>query len=256
MHVRRCGTTVVRRGLRAGRRRPYTAAMNELVHAKAAARSPRRRAGAAREATRTNDPERTKADIMEVAAAEFGEKGLAGARIDEIAALTRTSKRMIYYYFGSKEGLYLAVLEESYRKVRETEGELHLDDLEPEQALRRLVAFTFDHHLQHENYIRLVMSENINRGQFLAQSSHIQELNVPAITAIRKLYERGVATGVFRGGLDPVDIHASISALSFFNVSNRHTFGLIFKVDTASAAYVAHRRDNVVEMVVRFMRAP
>lgn len=229
--------------------------MNELVHGKGPSLRSRRQA-AGREATRTNDPERTKANIMEVAAAEFGEKGLAGARIDEIAALTRTSKRMIYYYFGSKEGLYLAVLEESYRKVRETEGELHLDDLEPEQALRRLVAFTFDHHLQHENYIRLVMSENINRGQFLAQSRHIQELNVPAITAIRKLYERGVRSGVFRPGLDPVDIHASISALSFFNVSNRHTFGLIFKVDTSSAAYVAHRRDNVVDMVVRFVRAP
>lgn len=229
--------------------------MNQLVHGKGPSLRSRRQA-AGREATRTNDPERTKANIMEVAAAEFGEKGLAGARIDEIAALTRTSKRMIYYYFGSKEGLYLAVLEESYRKVREIEGELHLDDLEPEQALRRLVAFTFDHHLQHENYIRLVMSENINRGQFLAQSRHIQELNVPAITAIRKLYERGLRSGVFRPGLDAVDIHASISALSFFNVSNRHTFGLIFKLDTASPAYVAHRRDNVIEMVVRFMRAP
>ena len=203
---------------------------------------------------RTNDPERTKANIMQVAAAEFGEKGLAGARIDEIAAATQTSKRMIYYYFGSKEGLYLAVLEESYRKVREVEAELHLEDLEPEQALRRLVAFTFDHHLNDENYIRLVMSENINRGQFLARSPRIQELNVPAIAAIRKLYERGVRQGVFRDGLDAVDIHASISALSFFNVSNRHTFGMIFKLDLRSPAYVAQRRDNVVEMIVRFMK--
>jgi len=203
---------------------------------------------------RTNDPERTKANIMQVAAAEFGEKGLAGARIDEIAAATQTSKRMIYYYFGSKEGLYLAVLEESYRKVREVEAELHLEDLEPEQALRRLVAFTFDHHLNDENYIRLVMSENINRGQFLARSPRIQELNVPAIAAIRKLYERGVRQGVFRNGLDAVDIHASISALSFFNVSNRHTFGMIFKLDPRSPAYVAQRRDNVVEMIVRFMK--
>ncbi|RYF17738.1 MAG: TetR/AcrR family transcriptional regulator [Comamonadaceae bacterium] len=223
--------------------------MNELVHARrAAARSPQR------ETTRTNDPERTKANILEVAAAEFGEKGLAGARIDEIAALTQTSKRMIYYYFGSKEGLYLAVLEESYKRVRDVEAELHLQDLEPEQALRRLVAFTFDHHLQHENYIRLVMSENINRGQFLAQSQRIQDLNVPAIAAIGNLYQRGVKSGVFRPGLDPVDIHASISALSFFNVSNRHTFGLIFKIDMKSAAYTAHRRDNVVEMIVRFMK--
>ena len=206
------------------------------------------------ESGRTNDPERTKANIMEVAAAEFGEKGLAGARIDEIAAATQTSKRMIYYYFGSKEGLYLAVLEESYRRVRDIESDLHLQDLEPEAALRRLVAFTFDHHLANENYIRLVMSENINRGQYLAQSPRIQELNVPAIAAIRDLYERGLRKGVFRPGLDPVDIHASISALSFFNVSNRHTFGLIFKLDTRSTAYIAQRRESVVEMVVRFMR--
>jgi AcrR family transcriptional regulator len=227
--------------------------MNELVQRQSRGRSGKL---AAKETTRTNDPERTKANILEVAASEFGEKGLAGARIDEIAALTQTSKRMIYYYFGSKEGLYLAVLEESYRRVRDIEAQLHLQDLAPEQALRRLVAFTFDHHLSHENYIRLVMSENINRGQYLAQSQRIQELNVPAIAAIRHLYERGIKAGVFRKGLDPVDIHASISALSFFNVSNRHTFGLIFKLDTRSQAYITHRRDNVIEMIVRFMRAP
>src|SRR4029453_1213314 len=201
--------------------------MNELVHAKRA----RETAPARKEAGRTNDPLRTQANILEVAEVEFGEKGLAGARIDEIAAATRTSKRMIYYYFGSKEGLYLAVLEEAYRRVRDIESELHLQDLEPEQALRRLVAFTFDHHLAHESYIRLVMSENINRGQYLAQSQRIQELNVPAIEGIGNLYKRGVANGDFRKGLDPVDIHASISALSFFNVSNAHTFGLIFKLD-------------------------
>ena len=226
--------------------------MNELVHSRQPAA--RRSKPPAKEATRTNDPERTKANILEVAAIEFGEKGLAGARIDEIANATQTSKRMIYYYFGSKEGLYLAVLEESYKRVRDIEAELHLQDLEPEQALRRLVAFTFDHHLNHENYIRLVMSENINRGQYLAQSRRIQELNVPAIAAIKHLYDRGVKQGVFRKGLDPVDIHASISALSFFNVSNQHTFGLIFKLDIRSPSYITHRRDNVVEMIVRFMR--
>lgn len=230
--------------------------MNELVHAKSRPSGSARAKAPARETTRTNDPERTKANILEVAAAEFGEKGLAGARIDEIAALTQTSKRMIYYYFGSKEGLYLAVLEESYKRVRDIEAELHLQDLEPEQALRRLVAFTFDHHLSHENFIRLVMNENMHRGEYLAQSQRIQELNVPATAAIERLYKRGVKSGVFRPGLDPVDIHASISALSFFNVSNRHTFGMIFKLDTRSPAYVAHRRDSVIEMIVRFMRAP
>lgn len=227
--------------------------MNETVQKNMAVA---KRAGAAAEKTtgRTNDPERTQADILRVAEAEFGEKGLAGARIDEIAEATRTSKRMIYYYFGSKEGLYLAVLEEAYRRVRDVESELKLQDLDPEDALRRLVAFTFDHHLHHESYIRLVMSENIHRGQYLAQSKRIQDLNIPAIAAIRHLYERGVQSGQFRPGLDPVDIHASISALSFFNVSNRHTFGQIFKLDMQSPAYIAQRRESVVEMVVRFVR--
>jgi AcrR family transcriptional regulator len=227
--------------------------MNEPVQSRRA-RTGRSAAPARKVPGRTNDPERTQANILQVAEAEFGEKGLAGARIDEIAEATRTSKRMIYYYFGSKEGLYLAVLEEAYRRVRDIESELKLQDLEPEEALRRLVAFTFDHHLDHESYIRLVMSENIHRGQYLAQSPRIQELNVPAIAAIRNLYERGIKTGIFRKGLDPVDIHASISALSFFNVSNRHTFGLIFKLDMTARAYIAQRRDNVVEMIVRFMR--
>ena len=207
-----------------------------------------------KETTRTNDPERTMANIMAVAMAEFAEKGLAGARIDEIADATNTSKRMIYYYFGSKEGLYLAVLEESYRRMREIEGQLNLDDLEPEAALRRLVEFTFDHHASNEVYIRLVVSENMNRGQYLAQSKTIQQLNVPAISAIHKLYERGVASGVFRPGLDPIDIHASISALTFFNVSNRHTFGLIFKRDFAAPGVATLRRAAVVEMVVRFVK--
>jgi AcrR family transcriptional regulator len=226
--------------------------MNETVHSR---RRSTRAAPVEKAVSRTNDPERTMANIMEVAMAEFAEKGLAGARIDEIAAATRTSKRMIYYYFGSKEGLYLAVLEESYRRMREIEGQQHLQDLEPEAALRRLVEFTYDHHHSHENYIRLVMSENMNRGQFLEQSKSIQQLNVPAISSIRQLYDRGVVAGVFRPGLDPIDIHASISALSFFNVSNRHTFGLIFKRDMTSPKALAERRATVTEMIVRFVRA-
>lgn len=203
---------------------------------------------------RTNDPERTMADIIEVATQEFSEKGLAGARIDDIAQAMRTSKRMIYYYFGSKEGLYVAVLEEAYRRIRQIETELHLEDLAPEDALRKLVGFTVDYQLANPDFIRLVMNENIHRGEFLAQSKTIQQLNVPVINAVRKVYERGVKAGVFRSGIDPVDLHMSISALSFFNVSNRHTFSLIFKRDLESPAAVIARRDSIIEMVVRFVR--
>ena len=194
------------------------------------------------------------ADIMAVASREFSEKGLAGARIDEIAAATRTSKRMIYYYFGSKEGLYVAVLEDAYRQMRAIESELHLEDLPPEDALRKLVGFTFDYQSAHPDYIRLVMTENIHRGLFLAQSKTIQQLNVPAIDAVRDICKRGVAAGVFRRDIDPIDLHMSISALCFFNVSNRHTFSLIFKRDFDSPKAVGARRDSVVEMVVRFVR--
>lgn len=194
------------------------------------------------------------AEILSVATEEFAEKGLAGARIDEIAERTRTSKRMIYYYFQSKEGLYVAVLEEAYRRIRAIEADLHLGDLEPEAALRRLVEFTFDHHAGNEAYIRLVMGENINRAQFLSQSKSIQGMNVPALKAITQLYERGVDMGLFRSGLTAVDIHATISALSFFNVSNRHTFGTIFKVDMRAKNVAAKRREQVIETVVRFVR--
>ena len=238
---------------------PYTPAMNELVHSspakkKTAAKKAASPAATAMATSRTNDPARTMTGILEVATKEFAEKGLSGARIDEIAAATKTSKRMIYYYFGSKEGLYVAVLEESYRRMRAIEAELHLKDLAPEAALRRLVEFTFDHHQGNPDYIRLVMTENMERGVYLAQSKSIRELNVPAIKAIRKLYNRGVSSGVFRSGLDPIDIHASISALTFFNVSNQHTFSLIFKHDGQTPKALAARRRNVVELIVRFVR--
>ena len=203
---------------------------------------------------RTNDPERTMADIVGVATREFADKGLAGARIDEIAAATRTSKRMIYYYFGSKEGLYIAVLEHAYQAIRDTEAALHLDDLPPEQALRELVGATVDYQLAHPEFTRLVMTENIHRGEFLAQSKAIRDLNVPAIAAIAQVYQRGCAAGQFRPGLDPLDLHMSISALAVFNVANKHTFSLIFQRDPDLPAAVAARRDSIVEMVLRFVR--
>jgi AcrR family transcriptional regulator len=216
-----------------------------------------KRSGAARRpeaAARTNDPERTMADIIEVATHEFSEKGLAGARIDDIAEAMRTSKRMIYYYFGSKEGLYIRVLEEAYRRIRDIESGLHLDDLAPEDALRRLVGFTVDYQLANPEFIRLVATENIHRGEYLAQSKLIQKLNVPAIDGLRRVYERGLKSGAFRSGIDAVDLHMSISALSVFNVANRHTFSLIFRRDLDSAAAIVARRDSIIEMIVRFVR--
>jgi AcrR family transcriptional regulator len=201
--------------------------------------------------SRKNNPEATQANILEVATAEFADKGLAGARIDLIAEATRTSKRMIYYYFGSKEGLYIAVLEHAYRSIREIESGLHLDELEPVEALRSLVAHTVQYQLAHPEFIRLVMNENMHRGEYLEQSKKIQKLNIPAIDGLRKVYERGVKAKVFRKGIDPIDLHMSISALSVFNVANRYTFSLIFKRDLESKTAQNTRCKSIVEMIER-----
>jgi AcrR family transcriptional regulator len=203
--------------------------------------------------SRTNDPERTMSEILSVATQEFAGKGLAGARIDEIAAATRTSKRMIYYYFGSKEGLYVAVLEAAYGRMRQIEADLHLNDLEPVEALKRLVEFTYDHHQSNEEFIRLVMSENVQRGEYLAQSKEIQKLNGSALQTIQDLYTRGLKKGVFKKNLTPLEIHSAISALTFFNVSNQHTFGLIFKGKTPQGKAQTLKKTQVVDMLMSYV---
>jgi AcrR family transcriptional regulator len=180
---------------------------------------------------------------------------LAGARIDRIAAQTKSSKRMIYYYFGSKEGLYIAVLEEAYRNLRQIEGGLRLDGLGAVDALRELVGFTFDHHVTHADYVRLIAIENIHEARHLAKSRTIQELNVPAIDAVRRVLDMGVREGVFRNDIDPVHLHLSISSLCFYNVSNRHSFSIIFKHDMTSPAALRTRRAVVIETILAAARA-
>lgn len=206
--------------------------------------------------SRTQDPEGTRQNIIEVASEEFALNGLSGARIDEIAARTRASKRMIYYYFGDKEGLYLAVLENAYRTVREGEAQLDIGGLSPIEALRRLVEFTFDHHHRHEDFIRMVMIENIHHADYLEKSKVIRQLNVTAIGTIEALYERGVADGLFRPGLDPLELHWQVSALCFFNVSNRATFSKLFGRDLSTASAQASLKRNAVDMVLRHVVKP
>lgn len=194
-----------------------------------------------------------RSDILAVALAEFATNGLSGARMDEIAAKTRTSKRMIYYYFGDKDGLYRKVLEEAYREVRVGEEELRLDHLAPADALRRLAEFTFDHHRRNPDFIRLVMIENIHHGDYLKHSKLIRGLNETAISRIESIYSKGLADGVFRPGLSPIAIHWQISALSFFNVSNRTSFSLLFGEEFYTEEGQAVLRDQAAESVLRLV---
>jgi AcrR family transcriptional regulator len=200
--------------------------------------------------------ERTMADIMEVATEAFAREGLSGARIDEIAARTRTSKRMIYYHFGSKEALYLAVLEAAYRKLRSVELALDLEARRPDQALRQLVRSTFDHHHAHPDTVRIIMNENLHYGAYIKKSSVIQKLNVPAIDATKRILERGEKDGLFRRGIDPIELHMTISALSFHHVANRYSFSSVFNIDMTSKAAIQQRGEVVADLILAWVSRP
>lgn len=207
------------------------------------------------EAGRKNDPEGTKEDILVVATEEFATHGLAGGRVDAIAERTRTSKRMIYYYFGGKEGLYLSVLERAYRKIRTLEEDLKLASLAPEEALRTLISSTFDHDEANPDFVRLVSIENIHHAAHMLRSEAIGDLNVSVIETIAGILERGHAEGVFRRQADPIDVHMLISAFCFFRVSNRYTFGTIFRRDLSEPETMARHKGLIADAVIDFLKA-
>jgi AcrR family transcriptional regulator len=203
---------------------------------------------------RKYDPEKTRRDILSVATKEFARHGFNGARIDAIAARTSTTKRMIYYYFGGKEALYIAVLEQEYAKIRSYEGRLELDLCEPEEAIRRLTEFTFDYDHAHPDFVRLVAIENIHHARHLAKSTKIRNVNATIVGTIEAILERGRRKRVFRGGVSAVDVHMVMSALCFFHVSNLHTFGAIFRRDFLSPKVRDTHKRLVADFIVHHLK--
>jgi AcrR family transcriptional regulator len=201
------------------------------------------------------DADRTRAEIIDVATHEFADNGYAGARVDEIAAKTRTTKRMIYYYFGSKEQLYLAVLERAYSGIRALERRLDVEHLEPAAAIRELAALTFDHHEAHPDFIRLVSIENIHRAKHISRSRTLAGLAEPAVTVLTRILERGRATGQFRDDVDPIDVHIVISGFCVFRIANRYTFNAIFKRDMLDPGRREHYRRMLGDLVVEYLTA-
>ncbi|SDJ68241.1 TetR family transcriptional regulator [Aliiruegeria lutimaris] len=196
------------------------------------------------------DPEAVRADILNAATAEFAQNGLDGARVQDIADRIQTSKRMIFYYFGDKDGLYRAVLEQAYRSVRQREAELDLKGLSPVDALRRLVEFTFDHHRDHADFIRLVMIENIHDARHMRKIESLSGTSNAAIDQLREICEAGKAAGLFRDDISPLALHWQISALSFFNVANRSTFSMNFGDGLFSEQAQAELREQVVKSIL------
>ncbi|GGF39943.1 TetR family transcriptional regulator [Marmoricola endophyticus] len=201
------------------------------------------------------DAERTRAELLDVATQVFAEDGFSGARVDVIAERTRTTKRMIYYYFASKEGLYLAVLERAYLGIRAAEQELHVGDLSPVDGVRRLAELTFDHHQAHPEFIRLVSIENIHGGRFIARLDSLREMGNPAASLLEDVLSRGRSEGTFRADVDAVDVHMVISAYCVFPVANQHTFGYLFDRDLRDPSRREHLRRTIGDLVVAWLTA-
>lgn len=206
-------------------------------------------ASSAGKVRRKRNSKATRGEILAAATDEFAEKGLAGARVEEIAARTATSKHMIYYHFGSKDGLYTAVLERAYEEFRLAEGATDYAALPPLEALKQLVGATFDVHANHPQIVRIIMAENINCGQQIRSIDSFQQRDI-ALDTLRNILDRGVEDGTLCEGLDPLQIHLSISALSFHYIANVHTFGHVFGIDAHSKKMLADRRVEVIKTII------
>lgn len=202
----------------------------------------------------TRDAEATRKRILEAAVAEFSAKGLAGGRVDAIAKAARTNKRMLYYYFGDKEALYLAALEQAYIDMRRQEAGLELASLDAREAIVRLCQFKFDYFVAHPALIGLLNVENAQDARYLRQSSRLRELHVSLVKTLETILACGVAEGSFRRGVDALQLYMSISSLSYFYFSNRATLSTAFGRDLTLPKAAAERRAHVVEVILGYLR--
>lgn len=203
--------------------------------------------------TRQRDADRSQAAILQAAREEFAAHGLAGARMDRIAERAELNKRLIYYYFGSKDDLFLSVLERAYADIREAEQALHLDEIEPVEAIRQLVSFTWHYYLAHPEFITLLNSENLHRAEHLKRSDGIQQMNSPLVQLLDGVLERGRRDGVFRAGVDPIQLYISIASLCYFYLSNSHTLSAVFGRDLRAPKAMAQRLSHMTELVLGYL---
>ena len=200
------------------------------------------------------DPAATRQKLLTAARREFAKSGLAGARVDEIAARAGVNKQLVYHYFGDKDALYLAVLEWVYEEIRAKERELNLDGLPPEQAIRKLIESSFDHLAEHPDFIVLLNDENRGGARHVRGSKKIEALHSPLVSLVSKILGEGVRSGAFRKGINPVHLYISIAGLSYFFFSNTPTLSAIFGKDLGTPAARRDRRKHVVDLVMQSLR--
>lgn len=202
---------------------------------------------------RARDPEATKADILASARIEFAGAGLGGARVDKIAEQSGANKRMIYHYFDGKENLFAAVVEDAYASIRSREQQLHLDELEPLEAIERLVRFTWEYYLEVPEFITLVNSENLHRARHIAGNKLLRKLQKAYVDTVDAILKRGEQAGVFRPGIDAAQLCITIAAIGFYYLSNRHTGGAIFGFSFMTKEALAKRLAFNLETIRRLV---
>ena len=204
---------------------------------------------------RIRDAEATQKRILAAAKKEFARSGLGGARVDTIARRARANKRMIYHYFQSKEQLFTRVLEDAYADIRLAEQKLHLDVLDPETAITTLVRFTWSYYLANPEFLTLVNSENLHRARHLEGSARMHELSRPFVGMVEGILARGVAAGVFRAGIDPVQLNITIAAIGYYYLTNRFTGAIVYERDLMTREALDARLAFNIETILRLLRA-
>ena len=200
------------------------------------------------------DPARTRSKILAAATVEFARYGLGGARVDRIAERAGANKRMLYYYFGSKEELFLAALEESYAHIRTAERDLDLEHRDPREALKRLVEFTWRYYLEHPEFMTLLNSENLHKGRHVQRSQRVRQLHSPLVETLGAILRRGERQGYFRPGVDPVQLYISIAGEGYFYLSNRYTLSRIFDRDLMAPRALAGRARHITQTILNSVR--
>ena len=203
----------------------------------------------------SRDAEATRARILAAAKREFARLGLAGARVDEIAERAEANKRMIYHYFGSKDGLFQSVVEEAYLDIRNAEQELDLDHLPPREALETLVRFTWTYYLRNPEFITLVNSTNLHEGRHIKSSARIRVASRRFVEMVRNILDRGVGTGDFRKGVDPVQLNITIAAIGYYYLTNRFTGSILFERDFMDTEALQQRLEFNIDTIMRLVAA-
>jgi AcrR family transcriptional regulator len=202
---------------------------------------------------RSRDADRSQKDILGAALVEFTEHGLGGARMDRIAERAGVNKRLIYYYFDSKENLFLAVLELAYEGIRREESALNLSQVEPIEAIRRLIAFTWNYYIAHPEFLHLLNTENLHRARYLKKSTKVPSMHSPLVATLAELLDRGHKAGLFRAGIDPVQLYISIAGLSYFYLGNSHTLSTIFERDLLATKAKVERLSHMTDLVLGYL---